>query len=220
MLNQLERYEDALQLIMERRFHPWEGGEGKVTAQYIYALRKLAQKDAQTDRTREAERKLRQALVFPKNLGEGKLDGQKDNDIHYDLGCVLEEMGRIKEAQDEWVLATEGEMELTSAMYYNDQPAELIYYKGLALKKLGRENEALATFQRLIDYGEAHLLDEMEIDYFAVSLPNLQIFEEDLSALNRMHCEQLITLGRQGESCLLEKSTVWRSGTIAESLGV
>ena len=36
----------------------------------------------------------------------------------------------------------------------------------------------------LIAYGEAHLFDEMKIDYFAVSLPDLLIFEEDLNRKN------------------------------------
>src|SRR5688500_6439805 len=32
------RYEEAYRQIMKRRFHPWEGGEGKVSGQYIYSL--------------------------------------------------------------------------------------------------------------------------------------------------------------------------------------
>ena len=38
----------------------------------------------------------------------------------------------------------------------------------------------------------------MKIDYFAVSLPDLQLFEEDLSVRNRIHCEYLIALGSYG----------------------
>ena len=38
------------------------------------------------------------------------------------------------------------------------------------------------------DYAEQHLDDHVKIDYFAVSLPDLQIFEEDLDMRNRVHC--------------------------------
>jgi len=57
-------------------------------------------------------------------------------------------------------------------MYYNDQPPEMIFYQGLALRKLGRLAEAQAIFTRLVDYGQAHLNDKVQMDYFAVSLPD------------------------------------------------
>ena len=37
-----------------------------------------------------------------------------------------------------------------------------------------------------------------EEPYFAVSLPDLQLFDEDLSVRNRAHCEYLIALGSYG----------------------
>ena len=38
----------------------------------------------------------------------------------------------------------------------------------------------------------------MRIDYFAVSLPDLQLFDDDLSLRSRAHCEYLIALGSWG----------------------
>ena len=83
-------------------------------------------------------------------------------------------------------------------MYYNDQPADMILYQGLAHRKLGREAKALSRFHKLVDYGEGHMFDEVKIDYFAVSLPDLQLFDEDLTARNRAHCHYLIALGSYG----------------------
>ena len=37
LLNQLGQYEEAIRMIDARKFHPWEGGEGKVPAQYQLA---------------------------------------------------------------------------------------------------------------------------------------------------------------------------------------
>jgi len=36
------------------------------------------------------------------------------------------------------------------------------------------------------------------MDYFAVSLPDLQIWEGDLTEQNRQHCLKLIELGKKG----------------------
>lgn len=198
LLNLLDRPQEAYDLIMGRRFHPWEGGEGRVTTQYALSLHQLARRDLAAGRHDAAEAKLRAALVFPHNLGEGKLIGARDNDLYYDLGCALEAQGRMEEARACWEKATLGNTVPAGAMYYNDQPADLILYQGLALRKLGREDEAKARFHKLVDYGETHIFDEMRIDYFAVSLPDLLIFDDDLNARNRAHCNYLIALGSYG----------------------
>lgn len=83
-------------------------------------------------------------------------------------------------------------------MYYNDQPADMILYQGLANRALGRQERANSRFFKLISYGEKHYYDEVKIDYFAVSLPDLQLFEDDLTARNRAHCEFLIAMGSLG----------------------
>ena len=130
LLNDMGRYEDALSIILNRKFHPWEGDEEA-------AARHLSR-------------------------------------------------------------AAAGNEEPASAMYYNDQPAELILYEGLAALALGDRDHASARFHKLIAYGEKHYYDRVQIDYFAVSLPDLQLFDEDLTLRNRAHCEYLIALGSYG----------------------
>ena len=198
LLNLLGRYEEARNRTISHKFHPWEGGEGKITAQYIYSLRELAKIAIDTGDGSGAEKLLREALVFPHNLGEGKLEGAKDNDIYYYLGCALALQGKTDEANSVWEIASIGSGEPAGMMYYNDQPADMILYQGLAHRKLGREIEACGRFHKLVDYGESHIYDEVKVDYFAVSLPDLQLFEEDLSIRNRAHCNYLIALGSYG----------------------
>lgn len=198
LLNLLDRPEEAYRLIMGRTFHPWEGGEGKVTGQYTISLLRMAQKHIALEEYEAAEEYLKKALTFPKHLGEGKLEGTKDNNIYYYLGCVCAAMGRAKEADRYWKLATLGSSELAGAMYYNDQPADLILYQGLAFERLGDAAAAKTRYHRLLDYGEAHLFDEVKIEYFAVSLPDLQLFEDNLTDRNRLHCQYLIALGSHG----------------------
>ena len=198
LLNDLGRHEEALSLLMARRFHPWEGGEGKVTKQYAVALTQLGREAlAQGDAAR-ARALLERALVFPENLGEGKLEGAKDNDIHYYLGLAERALGDEDAALRHLQLAAEGEGEPAGMMYYNDQPADMILYQGLANRALGREERARSRFHKLISYGEKHYYDVVQIDYFAISLPDLQLFDEDLTVRNRAHCEYLIALGSHG----------------------
>ena len=81
---------------------------------------------------------------------------------------------------------------------YNDQPPEMIYYQGLAYRALGDEEQAVERFRKLEDYGKKHIGDEIKIDYFAVSLPDLLIFEENLDERNRKHCLFMMSLGLKG----------------------
>lgn len=198
LINMCGDYEKAYNCIMGRKFHPWEGGEGKITTQYTVALLEMAKKALEEKRFAEAEKLLRDALVYPENLGEGKLEGTKDNHIYYYLGLALEAQGRKDEAAECFKKATSGTDEPAGAMYYNDQPADMILYQGLAFLKLGRVKDARSRFYRLIDYGEQHLEDKVKIEYFAVSLPEFLIFDEDYTARNRVHCYYLMALGNIG----------------------
>ena len=138
------------------------------------------------------------ALTFPHNLGEGKLEGQKDNDVYYYLGLCQEKLGDTVKAKEYFEKASVSSGELSVSLYYNDQPADMIYYQGLSKLALGVNNRAKACFNRLIDYGKEHMDDEVKADYFAVSLPQIQVFDEDLSKNANAHCRHLIDLGEKG----------------------
>ena len=198
LLNLLGRHEEAYAYLQNRKFHPWEGGEGKVTTQYTVSLVELARKELSSGDAAKAKNLLEKALVFPDNLGEGKLEGEKDNNIYYYLGCACDALGDEEGAKRNWTRASLGDQEPAGAMYYNDQPADMILYQGLAFRKLGLDDKAFGRFHKLVDYGEKHIFDNVRIDYFAVSLPDLQLFNEDLNLRNRAHCLYLIALGSYG----------------------
>lgn len=198
LLNMTEQHEKAYECVMSHRFHPWEGGEGKVTTQYTLAILMIAKKALAEGKYKYAENFLTSALKYPDNLGEGKLEGTKDNQIYYYLGLSCELQGKSDEAEKYYERATIGTNEPAGAMYYNDQPADMILYQGLAYLKLGKLKEAHSRFYRLIDYGERHLHDNVKIEYFAVSLPDFLIFDDDYSLKNRAHCYYLMALGNIG----------------------
>ncbi|AIQ51261.1 tetratricopeptide repeat containing protein [Paenibacillus sp. FSL R7-0331] len=198
LLNNLERYDEALAALNSRNFHPWEGGEGKVTGQYKFAHTELGKQLLKEGRQEEALAHLQQALVYPLNLGEGKLEGAQENNIYYYIGLAHEGLGQEQLAAESYRIASQGLEEPSSAMYYNDQPPEMIFYQGLAWHKLGNVKEAKRRFNKLIDYAEKHIFDEIKIDYFAVSLPDFLVFEDDLNRRNVIHCRYMRGLGLLG----------------------
>ena len=206
LLNQLDQPAPAYALLAARQFHPWEGGEGKVAGEYLRSLTELAKADLRGGQPAAAMKRLTQALApcYPPNLGEGKLPGAPENELHYWLGCAHAALGQPEAAQAAWQRATAGNSEPAAALFYNDAPPDQIFYQGLAWGKLGSSEQSQAIFRRLLEYGRQHLNDEVKLDYFAVSLPDLLIFEDDLSRRNALHCRYLMGLGYLGLDQLSE----------------
>lgn len=199
LLNLNGRAKEAYDKLMEHHFHPWEGGEGKVPAQYVYSLILLAQQAAEAGDLEAAASLLEKTYTYPENLGEGKLFGAQENLQNYLLGLVFEAQGEAQKANACFEKAATGLSEPQSAMCYNDQPPETIFCQGLALQKLGKTQEALQRFDKLIAYADAHAEDSVRIDYFAVSLPDFLVFDEDLNRKNRVHCGFMKALGLLGK---------------------
>lgn len=198
LYNLLGEYETALNLLKARQFHPWEGGEGKASGQYIFSLVELAKQYDEEGQYEKAITYLNNAKTYPHNLGEGKLYGTQENDIDYWLGCAYEAAGDAEQAKKYFEQATIGLDEPSAAVFYNDQQPDKIFYQGLAWRKLGNNERANNIFKKLSDYGALHANDEVKIDYFAVSLPNLLIFDDDLNLRNRIHTSFLQGLGALG----------------------
>jgi len=198
LCNSTARYEMAYGLLMARKFHPWEGGEGKVTGQYVLSLTELGKEAYLNGHFHQAIDYLQLATKYPESLGEGKLYGAQENDIDYWLGCAYEKIHDQKNSKMYWGKASVGISEPTAAMFYNDQPPDKIFYQGLAQRKLGNEEAANLRFNKLIEYGKNHLRDEIKIDYFAVSLPDLLIWDDDLNLRNQIHCKYMMALGLLG----------------------
>lgn len=198
LLNLTGKYKKALELLLSHKFHPWEGGEGKVPEQYLFSNIALAAENLRNGNAQTAIAYLNSTFAYPHNLGEGKLYGAQENRQNYYLGCAYEMLGKQDTARTYFKKASNGISEPTSAMYYNDRPPETIFYQGLALRKLGDKKEANNRFHKLIAYADAHQNDQVMIDYFAVSLPDLLVFENDLNQANKLHCLFMKALGLYG----------------------
>ena len=209
LLNQVGHYKEAMEKLDGHTFHPWEGGEGKVSTQYQICRVELAKTAIVAKEYEKAVKLLSECLEYPHHLGEGKLYGAQENDFYYLLGIAYDALGQKDKARECWEEATKGPQEPAAAMYYNDAKPDKIFYQGLALYKLGREGEAHGRFYRLINYGKQHIFEGLQegepgsgrkqvMDYFAVSLPDLLIWEDSLDTKNLIHCKYMLALGYYG----------------------
>ena len=191
-------YEKAHEKIISHSFQTWEGAEGKITTQFKLSLFMMAKKELDDNEPEEAIKLLKEALSYPENLGEGRLEGTKDNNLYYLLArayMMLREEDKAKECLKKAVL---GVSEPAGMMYYYDQPADMILFQGLGYRELGDINSANTRFYKLLDYGEHHVEDKFTMDYFAVSMPDMSVFDADMDVKNKVHCYYLMGLGNMG----------------------
>ena len=198
LLNNTGQYDKALDCLTTHQFHPWEGGEGKVSAQYRYALTQKAVLLLNRKHYEEAISLLENTKTYPQNLGEGKLPNVQDNIADYYLGIAYEETGNKEAATAHYLAASVGLDEPGSVLYYNDQPSDTILYQGFANEKLGNTNAARKCYHQLLSFGQKHLFDKVGYDYFAVSLPEIEVFPSNIQDRNDTYCHYLMGLAYIG----------------------
>src|SRR5260370_18080643 len=71
-------------------------------------------------------------------------------------------------------------------------------YRALALRSVDRESEAVSVLDELLDFASRQLNAEVTIDYFATSLANFLLFDDDLQKRNRTECLFLRGLAKLG----------------------
>jgi hypothetical protein len=75
--------------------------------------------------------------------------------------------------------------------------SELTVFKALALRELGRASEARQVLEALEAFARQEQTRPATIDYFATSLPNMLVFEEDIQESKVRRMANLLTLARQ-----------------------
>jgi len=192
LLNRLGRHDEAIAVLQRRRFHPWEGGEGLVSGQWVAANLGLARDALRTGRARDAIARLEEAMRYPENLGEGRHLLSPANEIQYLLG-VAHHAGGSSDDADGWLrLATERQGDPGAP------PGEGEYWRALASRELGDEAAAAALLRDLLGAARRRARTPVRIDYFATSLPTLLLFDDDLDERNRIECRFLEGLALGG----------------------
>jgi tetratricopeptide (TPR) repeat protein len=176
LLNRCGRSGEALELLSKRHFSPWEGGEGLVSAQYVYAHRALGREALGAGRAAEAMSHFDAARLYPENLGEGKHLLTLERDLDYLSGLAAQHLGKLKLAKQFWNQASP---HLPALGIHS-------YFQAMALQALGNDRAADAVLASLEKFAAELTEMEPKIDYFATSLPNLLLFDDDLGRRNRI----------------------------------
>jgi tetratricopeptide (TPR) repeat protein len=187
LYNQTAASEIALSVLAARRFHPWEGGEGLVSGQYVAAHLLLGRRLLESGDPGSALEHFEAARCYPPNLGEGKHLLTRETHLDYYTGVALSMLHR-PDARAFWnkAAATPGDTDWCA------------YFKALALRSLGREELARRTLCALRDYAAQRRNTTPTIDYFATSLPNFLLFDDDLDKRNQIECLFLNALANLG----------------------
>jgi tetratricopeptide (TPR) repeat protein len=178
LLNETDQPEVALDVLLGRRFQPWEGGEGLVLAQYVRAHLLLGQRALDAGEAAAARAHFEAALDPPQTLSEARHLLANQSDIFYWLGVAEGAAGNAPAAKAWWERAVrqKGDFQQMSVRAVS----EMTYWTALSLFRLQRIEEGEALLRRVLDYaGELERADP-KIDYFATSLPAMLLFEDDL----------------------------------------
>ena len=189
-------YHKALNLLENKRFHPWEGGEGQVLRQFTYACLKLGQQALLEGDAETALDFFMKSMNTPDNLGEKYHPLQAVAHINYWKGLAQKVLGRTEEATAHFMASTNEEgdfIDMAVSTY-----SELSYYKALSLKELGKVGEANDLLAKIKGFAETKLKEKAQIDYFATSLPLLLVFDDDMQKRNTMDAKFLIALAELG----------------------
>ena len=178
LLNQTGRRVEAMQLLAQRNFQPWEGGEGAALGQHVRTQLALGREALAQHDFICASHHFENALTSPRNLGEAKHLLANQSDIHYWLGVALDLLGEKKSAREHWRVAAnfKGDFQEMSVRAFS----EMTYYSALAWEKLGQRAKAKKLFHDLLAYAKQLQITPAKIDYFATSLPTMLLFNDDL----------------------------------------
>lgn len=192
LLNQTGKTHLALERLLSNRFSPWEGGEGLVSSQYAYAHVSMGRAALEQSDTASALEHFQAARLYPQNLGEGKHLLLLERDIDYYTGLAHEQLQQSEAAR--------GAYESAGAPIENPivGPSRQNYFRAMALLRLGREDEATYVLKELLSFAETQRQKEQHVDYFATSLPNFLLFEDDLQKQNEVLCSYLSGLAELG----------------------
>ncbi|MFC8799714.1 DUF5107 domain-containing protein [Promicromonospora sp. NPDC057138] len=176
------RADQALTILGRRRLHPWEGGEGQALLAWDRAHAHLALDALADARPRDAVGHLRAALAPPRSLGEARHPLASTAYLHLLLGDALAAAGGDGDgdgatAADAWrtAAAQRGDFVEMSTQEHGEQT----FWTVLALRRTGRHAAAEELTASLRAYRDRYAAEVPRVDYFATSLPDLLLFEED-----------------------------------------
>lgn len=206
LYNQVGRPHDALNVLLSRRFQPWEGGEGLVLAQFVRANLLLGNKALAEGSPEGAICRFGAAWNLPESLGEAKHLLMNLSMIDYWLGVAHAANGDSDQALLHWERAAIVRADFQQMQVHSI--SDMTYWNGKALGRLGRYDDAKKVFQEIYEYSIMLERQPSRIDYFATSLPAMLLFDDDLNLRQKisakfLRAQALLGFGRISEGTAL-----------------
>ncbi len=170
LLSQQGKYEEAINMAAVKHFHIYEGGEGKLTKQHAWMHVLYGNELAAGGQTEKAERIYMNGINMPKSYGEAKTFFNQEAHIYYCLSKLYTGDKRTAALQ--------------KAAEYKAAVSEISLFRALALKELGRNDEARSVLDEMLNTAQS-LIDNKDMrTYYGVGSPSPMPFEYDIEKSN------------------------------------
>ncbi|PZG01094.1 DUF5107 domain-containing protein [Micromonospora deserti] len=171
------RAEEALAVFENRRFQPWEGGEGQVLRAWERTRLALAEQALARGDAAAAVAHVEAALNPPESLGEARHPLANPARLLLALGIALDAAGDHDKAKRCWreAAVSRGDFTQMSPSTFSENT----YFSVLAARRLGESAYADELVSGLTRHAEQLARTPAVIDYFATSLPSLILFDDD-----------------------------------------
>lgn len=167
-------YAQAIEMAKNRRFHIYEGGEGKLTKQHAWMHVLYGNELTANGDYAKAEEIYKKGIDMPKSYGEAKTFFNQEAHIFYYLGQLLEKQG--KDANECYI----------KAAVYKAAVSELSLFRALALRKLNKFAEARKVLEEMLSTAENFIENCDRRTYYGVGSPSPLPFEDDIVKNNRL----------------------------------
>ncbi len=174
LISQTGDFEKAIEMARVKRFHIYEGGEGKLTKQHAWMHTLYGKELMESGQYKKAEEILYNGVNMPKSYGEAKTFFNQEAHIFYYLGLLFEKQKDTKNA----------EKAFREAAVYKAAVSEISLFRALALKKLGDEAEAQKVLDEMLAVAENFIINKDLRTYYGVGSPSPMPFEYNIEKNN------------------------------------
>lgn len=165
-------YQKAIDMAAARRFHVYEGGEGKLTKLHAWMHVLRAQQLMDAGKYEEAKVVLENGINMPKSYGEAKTFFNQEAHIYYYLAKLQELQGQSAEESCE------------KGAEYKAAVSEISLFRALCLRKQGKHAEAKAVLDEMLESAENFIANCDRRTYYGVGSPFPMPFELDIVKYN------------------------------------
>lgn len=185
LLSQQGKYKEAIDMAAVKHFHIYEGGEGKLTKQHAWMHVLYGNELAKNGDAAQAKQIYKNGINMPKSYGEAKTFFNQEAHIYYYLSKLC--------------TGDERKAALEKAAEYKAAVSEISLFRALALKELGKTDEAQTVLQEMVSTAQ-NLIDNKDMrTYYGVGSPSPMPFELDIEKHNLLAGYTLKAFALYGE---------------------